>query len=293
MPPPFRGLLLLLLLAGGTARAEQSVRVFAAASLTNALEEVATQWQRAGHPRPSLAFGATSTLARQIEAGAPADVFVAADRPWLAYLAQRDRLVPGTRHDLLGNALVLVAPRGRGRRVVLQPGFDFAGAFDGKLCLAQPDIVPAGIYARQALTRLGWWRALQGRLVGTDDVRAALAFVERGECSAGIVYATDARRSARIEVLARFPAQLHAPIVYPLAAVRGARPEALAFLRHLRSPAAAAVFRRHGFIVLADAPPAPPGGRPRSGQARGDAPSARRGPPPAPALPANEPGRRT
>lgn len=233
---------------------ERPVRVFAAASLAPALEEIAARWQRAGHPHPSLAFGASSTLARQIEAGAPADLFASADRAWMDHLARRGRIDPASRSDLLGNALVLVAPKGRRFAARAEPGFPIAAAFRGRLCMGVPDVVPAGIYAKQALQRLGWWRSLQGRIVGADDVRAALAFVERGECGAGIVYATDARGSDRVEVVAAFPAALHAPIVYPFATVKDGRAGARAFLAYLRSPAAAEVFARHGFVVHPGAP---------------------------------------
>ena len=253
--PLFRSTLLLALLLCGSPQAagraaEAPVRVFAAASLTNALEEIATQWQRAGHPRPVLAFGASSTLAKQVEAGAPADLFASADRTWMDYLDARGRIDRVSRIDLLGNTLVLIAPRGRRFNATMQPGFRIADAFKGRLCAGEPEVVPAGIYAKQSLEKLGWWKPLQARIVGTDDVRTALAFVERGECGAGIVYATDARISRKVDVIATFPADTHAPIVYPFAMTKHARPETIAFLRHLRTPQAAAIFRRHGFTVL-------------------------------------------
>lgn len=245
-----------LLSCGSPQAAERAgqapARVFAAASLTNALEEIATQWQRTGHPRPVLAFGASSTLAKQIEAGAPADLFASADRRWMDYLDGRNRIGRDSRVEMLGNTLVLIAPKGRRFDAKMQPGFPLADAFKGRLCTGEPDVVPVGIYAKQALERLGWWKPLQSRIVGTDDVRTALAFVERGECGAGIVYASDARISRKVDVLATFPASTHAPIVYPFALVKNARPEAVAFLRYLRTAQAAAVFRRHGFSVLKD-----------------------------------------
>jgi molybdate transport system substrate-binding protein len=230
--------------------AEEPVRVFAAASLTNVLTEIAAQWQERGHPAPRLAFGGTATMARQLAAGAPADMFAAADGRWMDELGQQGRLEPGTRIDLLGNDLVLIAPKGRQFRVELRPGFPFARAFPGKLCLGEPDVVPAGTYAKQALESLRWWDSLQGRIVGTEDVRAALAFVERGECGAGIVYATDAAVSGKVVVIARFPAHSHAPIVYPVALLRNATPQAQDLLAYLSSNAAAAIFRRHGFVPL-------------------------------------------
>ena len=240
---------LLALAAALPLRAEEPVRVFAAASLTNALEELATQWQAGGHPKPVLAFGASSTLAKQVEAGAPADLFASADSKWMDHVEKAGRIQVGSRVDLLGNTLVLIAPRGRTFKAHMRAGFDFARAFDGKLCTGEPGVVPVGIYAKEALTSLGWWAPLQGRIVGTDDVRTALAFVERGECGAGIVYATDARISDKVDVVATFPASNHAPIVYPFAVTKAARPQALAFLAYLRSPAASQVFRRYGFTA--------------------------------------------
>ena len=247
-----RFLLLLgaLWFCGAVHAAEAPVRVFAAASLTDALNEAATHWRRAGHPHPSLAFGASSTLAKQVEAGAPADIFASADLKWMDYLEQRGRIDKASRANLLGNTLVLIAPKGKGFRARMQPEFKIADAFKGRLCTGEPGVVPVGIYARQALEKLGWWQTLQGRIVGTDDVRTALAFVERGECGAGIVYATDARISGAVVTVAAFPAQTHAPIVYPFALTRNARAEARAFLAFLRTPQAAEIFRRHGFTVM-------------------------------------------
>lgn len=242
--------LLFLLLASAAARAEDAVRVFAAASLSSALNEIGQLWQQAGHPAPSLAYGASSVLAKQIAAGAPADLFASADLGWMDHVEQKNRLAVGTRISLLGNALVLIAPKGRGFKVELRADYPIATAFVGKLCIGETATVPAGIYAKQSLSALGWWDALQGRIVGADDVRTALAFVERGECAAGIVYASDAAISDKVEVLATFPAGSHKAIVYPFALIADARPEAAAFLAHLKSPAAAAVFQRQGFVLL-------------------------------------------
>ena len=246
-----RAFLLIALALAGPALAEEPVRVFAAASLTNALNDIGVEWAKAGHPKPSLAYAASSALAKQVEAGAPADVFASADLTWMDYLDKRGKIQAGTRTNLLGNTLVMIVPKGRAFPVQTTRGFDLAGAFDGKLCTGEPGVVPVGIYAREALQNLGWWDALKGRVVGTDDVRTALAFVERGECPLGIVYATDAKISQKVEVLARFPASTHKPIVYPFAAVQGARPETQAFLRFVQtSPVAAAIFDKYGFTVL-------------------------------------------
>jgi molybdate transport system substrate-binding protein len=244
-----RFIIVALLAVSGATHAEQPLRIFAAASLTNALNDIAVQWQQAGHPKPSLAFSSSATLARQIEADAPADVFASADIAWMDYLAKRGAIAPDTRVDLLGNELVLIVPKGRKFPLRLAADFDIAAAFDGKLCTGDPDVVPVGIYAKQSLQSLRWWPALASRIVGADDARSALAFVERGECALGIVYATDAKISGQVDVIGRFPADSHAPIVYPFAATKHARPAARAFLHFLRSsPAAAAVFQHYGFI---------------------------------------------
>jgi molybdate transport system substrate-binding protein len=242
-------LVTLVLLLFASASSAGPARVYAAASLTDALTSVAARWQRRGHPLPQLVFGGTATLARQIEAGAPADIFAAADARWMDLLDEAGRLAPGTRVDLLGNSLVLVAPKGRAFRVELRRDFPLAGAFPGRLCIGEPGVVPAGTYARQALQNLDWWTSLEGRAVGTEDVRAALTFVGRGECAAGIVYATDVASSEEVEVVARFPVTLHAPIVYPFALVAGASAEAAQFFGFVRSEEAAAIFLQHGFVI--------------------------------------------
>lgn len=240
----------ILFLFCAPAWSDAKVRVFAAASLATAMEEIAERWSALGHPAPILALGASSVLARQIEAGAPAHVFASADPGWMEYVRTRGRIEPDTRIALLGNSLVLIAPKGKGFPVQMHPGFALAAAFEGRLCTGEPGSVPAGIYARQSLQALGWWKPLQGRIVGTDDVRAALAFVGRGECAAGIVYATDAAISDAVEVLARFPAESHARIVYVFAVIRGAPPQARAFLDFARNaPEAGRIFMQHGFTL--------------------------------------------
>jgi molybdate transport system substrate-binding protein len=252
MRPLCRSLVFLGLLAVAVnLRAEEPVRVFAAASLTNALGDIAAQWQKAGHPAPSLAFGASSTLAKQIDAGAPADLIASADQSWMDYLGNRERIVSASRVDLLGNELVLIVPKDHRFSVTMAANFDLGRSFSGKLCTGEPGVVPVGNYAKQGLEYFGWWAALAGRIVGTDDVRTALVFVERGECPLGIVYATDAAISDKVEILARFPPESHKPIVYPLALVRDARPGAQAFLDFLKgSPEAAAIFQHYGFSRL-------------------------------------------
>lgn len=246
----FRHLLLLVLLPL-SAHAEKPALVYAAASLTNALTDIAAQWTQAGHAKPVLVFAASSQLAKQIQNGAPADLFLSADRKWMDYLAERKKIDAATRIELLANELVLIAPVGREIKVEMKSGFDLGSAFTGKLCTGEPDVVPVGTYGKHALTTLGWWPALASRVVGTDDVRTALAFVERGECPLGIVYATDAAISKKVTVISRFPAETHQPIVYPFALVGGARPESRAFLDYLKTDAATGIFKRYGFVSRA------------------------------------------
>ena len=248
---PWLPLVLAVALMPSLVAAAAPARVYAAASLTVALTEIAALWVRSGHPAPVLVFAGSATLARQIEAGAPSDLFVSADEAWMDELAAKGRIDGPTRVDLLGNSLVLIAPRGAGFQAELSPGAPLAKAFEGRLCTGEPEVVPVGTYAREALQWLGAWDALAPRLVGTEDVRAALAFVERGHCAAGIVYATDARGSTRVETVASFPAQAHRPIVYPAALLRGASAEGRAFFAYLASSSEAqAVFERLGFQVF-------------------------------------------
>ena len=242
-------LALALLLLPVAARAQ--VTVFAAASLTDALTDIARLWQAEGHPAPILSFAASSTLARQIEAGAPASLFASADTKWADYLEQRHLLAPGTRADLLRNELVLIVPAGHAAsEAAIGRDFDFAGLLGatGRLATGDPAHVPAGIYAAQALRHLGVWDALAPRLAPTQDVRGALLLVERGEAPAGIVYATDAAASPRVAVAGRFAPDSHDPIEYPFAiTAAGDTREARALLAFLRGPLAQAAFARRGF----------------------------------------------
>ncbi len=225
--------------------------MFAATSLTNAFTDIAAQWQKAGHPLASVAFGSSSALAKQIDSGDPADVFASADLYWMDYLDERGRIISGSRVNLLGNSIVLIVPKGRSFKVEMKPEFDFAGSFTGKLCTGDPGGVPVGIYAKQSLESLGWWQSIQTRIFRTDDVRTALALVERGECPAGIVYATDAGTSDKVEIAATFPETTLNPIVYPVGLVKGARREAKAFVEYLStSPEAAKVYEHYGFTRL-------------------------------------------
>jgi len=226
--------------------------VFAAASLQDALEALGQRYREQTGRTLRFSFASSSVLARQIEQGAPAAVFASADERWMDHLQERGLLAAGTRVSLLGNRLVLVVPAARALSVELTRGFDFSAVLgaNGRWVTGDPAHVPVGRYAQQALTALGAWPLAQTRLVRAENVRVALAFVERGEAAAGIVYATDARTTDRVRVAGVFPADSHAPISYPFAVL--ARHDSAAardFLRFLSSDAAREVWRGHGFGV--------------------------------------------
>jgi molybdate transport system substrate-binding protein len=244
-------LALCLLLAPLTARA-QELTVFAAASLTDAMKDISTQWAQAGHQPLRMSFGASSTLARQIEQGAPANLFASADQKWMDYLADKKLIVADTRKDLLGNDLVLVVAADKPQHVTIGPGFNLLGLLgpNGRVATGDPAHVPVGIYAEQALKRLGIWDAVSPRLARTDDVRSALLLVERGEAPAGIVYATDAAVSKAVMVAGTFPANSHDPVSYPFAVTQsGDTPDARALMTFLAGPQAREIFVKRGFKV--------------------------------------------
>ncbi|MEI2780357.1 MAG: molybdate ABC transporter substrate-binding protein [Candidatus Competibacter sp.] len=230
--------------------AADQITVFAAASTTNVIQDLAALYEKAERRQGCHAsFAAASALAKQIEQGAPADVFISADLKWMDYLDGKDKIAKDSRRNLFGNRLVLIAPKGKAFPVKLEKSFDLPGAFQGRWCSCDAS-VPIGQYSKQALTALGWWAALEPRLAAAPDVRSALAFVERGECAVGIVYETDAKVSDKVAVLGVFPADTHSPVLYPVALVQGAKPAAQGFLDFLRTPAAAKVFRQYGFTAL-------------------------------------------
>lgn len=223
--------------------------VLAAASLQEVMEDAAAAWARRGHPRPILSFAASSALARQVLAGAPADLFLPADVEWMDAVARRGLLAPGTRAVLAGNRLVLVARRGAPPLAGLSGAHLLRALGDGRLAMADA-AVPAGRYGEAALRRLGAWQAVSPRIVRAENVRAALALVARGAAPYGIVYATDARAEPAVSVAGVFPARSHPPIVYPVARLGTATaPEAEAFRRFLLSPAGRAILARRGFAV--------------------------------------------
>ena len=243
-----------LLLAAWPAMASD-VTVFAAASLKTALDEIAEGYRQKTGAEVTLALGGSSSLARQIEHGAPADIFISASPDWMDRLEAAGRIEAGTRIDLLGNRLVLIAHGVTGAaengRAEIGPGFDLPGLLgNGRLAMALVDAVPAGIYGKAALGSLDLWDAVRGQVAQADNVRAALALVASGEAPLGIVYATDATAEPRVGVVGLFPEDTHPPILYPAAAVAGRGARAEPFLAYLRDAGAAAVFTRHGFRVI-------------------------------------------
>lgn len=230
----------------------QPLTVFAAASLKDAMDTAGKLYTaKTGRP-VRFSYAASSAIARQIEQGAPADVFVSADADWMDYLAKRSLVVAGTRRDLLSNHLALIAPADSKLTLRIRKGMPLATALGaaGRLAVAGPD-VPAGRYAEASLTALGVWDSVKDRLARAENVRAAMAFVARGETPLGIVYDTDAKIEPRVRIVALFPDSTHPRIVYPAAVVMASKnPDARAFLDALQSPAEAAVFRKYGFIVL-------------------------------------------
>jgi molybdate transport system substrate-binding protein len=227
------------------------VTVFAAASLTDSLKQVADAYKTRTGLTVTLSFGASSTMARQIEQGAPADIFMSADTDWMDYLENKGQIADGTRKNLLGNQLVLVAGPNARPALRIAPHFDLAGALgDGRLALADPTSVPAGKYAKAALTSLGVWDSVASKIVQAENVRVALEYVARGEAPYGIVYATDAKVAPAVQVAGIFPESTHPPIVYPVALTKTASAGARAFLNFLNGAQARAIFEKAGFTVL-------------------------------------------
>jgi molybdate transport system substrate-binding protein len=254
-PAAFASALLAALWFALPAAARDSKRpellVFAAASLTNILGELSRGFeQRSGVP-VKLSFASSSVLARQVEAGGKADVFISADQEWMDYLQQRDFIDSPSRRDLVGNRLVLIARADSKVALRIAPGFPLVAALGGgRLSTGDPDTVPVGRYARSALVSLGLWDAMQDRLVRAENVRSAMMFVSRGEAPLGIVYTTDALVESKVRIVDTFPEDTHAPITYPGAAITGASAQAIAFLNYLGSPQVSETWRRFGFLEL-------------------------------------------
>ena len=227
------------------------VTVFGAASLADALKEIAANYKKASGKDVAVSLAASSQLARQIEASAGADIFISADLDWMDYLDNKGLIQHDTRENLLGNRLVLVAGKDVSTNISIAPHFDLLAALKGgRLAMADPDSVPAGKYGRSALTSLGIWNGVVNHVVNAENVRVALSYVARGEAPLGIVYETDAKADPNVKIVGVFPENTHAPILYPAALVKDAKPEARTFLAYLASPASRAVFEKDGFTFL-------------------------------------------
>jgi molybdate transport system substrate-binding protein len=253
MPRTLPGLALLCLTLQSAslpaAEAKQTpILVFAAASLTDALQAIGAAYEKTSSVRVRMSFDSSSNMARQIEAGAPADVFFSADTEWMDYLESRNLIEATTRRNVVGNALVLIAPAGSRIELKIAPHFPLAAALgNGRLATGDPDSVPVGRYARAALSALGVWDEVAARLVRAENVRAALMYVGRGDAPLGIVYASDAIADRNVRVVDTFPAETHEPIVYPVALTKSAKAEAAGFVSYLFSPQAHEIFIKYGF----------------------------------------------
>jgi len=239
------------------AQGGEAVIVFAAASLKNALDVIAAQWQKETGKRAVVSYAASSALARQIEQAAPAQMFISADLDWMDYVAQRSLIRPETRSNLLGNRIVLIVPKDIATKhgaqtIEIKPGFDLAKVLgDGRLAMANVDAVPAGKYGKAALEKLGVWAGVSGKVAQAENVRAALLLVSRGEAPAGIVYQTDAAADPNVTIIGTFPEDTHPPIIYPIALTAGvSHADAAAFLAYIKSAKAKPLFQVQGFTVL-------------------------------------------
>ncbi|WP_437608416.1 molybdate ABC transporter substrate-binding protein [Erwinia sp. V71] len=245
----FAGAVLTASVAGHAVAAE-NITVFAAASLTNAMQDIATQYEQGKSVKIVSSFASSSTLARQIEQGAPADLFISADQQWMDYAIDKKTVEENTRYTLLGNELVLIAPAAeKPQPVAISKTTDWKALLKGqRLAVGDPDHVPAGIYAKEALQNLGAWDTLSPVMARANNVRAALALVERNETPYGIVYGSDAVASNKVTVVGTFPADSHKPVEYPMAIVKQHNSAAVrAFFQYLKGPEAAAIFKRYGF----------------------------------------------
>ncbi len=236
-----------------SAQAADRLVVFAAASLKNALDAVSASWADETGKTTTISYAASSALARQIEAGAPADVFISADLDWMSYLSENALIRPDTRTALLGNRIVLIAPRDAATTATIAPGFDLASLLgDGRLAMGNVKAVPAGKYGKAALEALGVWASVEGKIAQAENVRAALKLVSTGEAPLGIVYATDAVAEPGVKTIGTFPQDSHPPIVYPVAVTASStHADAAVFLEYLRSSKARQLFEAEGFTVLA------------------------------------------
>jgi len=241
-----------LLAQEAPAQTPSKLVVFAAASMETALDAIVPVFVQQKGSTASVSYGSSAILAKQIERGAPADVFISADVKWMDYLDKAKLIQPGTRRNLLGNRLVLIETADQQAELKIAPGFNLAGAAsDGKIAVCTVDSCPAGIYAKEALQTLGVWEAIEPKLVQAANVRDALNLVARGEAKFGIVYATDAKAEPKVKVVDVFPAASHSPIIYPVAVIAGSKnPDAATFAAFLTSQAAVKILKAQGFTIL-------------------------------------------
>ena len=246
-----------VLWAGGLAQQAaaqgKNVVILAAASLKNALDEASAAWARQTGKNIKISYAASSALARQIEGGIPADIFISADVPWMDYVAERKLIKPATRSDYLGNQIVLIAARDSSIALKIDKGFNLRDALgnDGRLAMGNVDAVPAGKYGKAALEHLGVWPSVSDRVAQAENVRMALTLVSRGEAPLGIVYKTDAASDPAVRIVGAFPSDSHPAIIYPMALLASStNPDAQAFVDYLKSPAARPLFEKQGFTVL-------------------------------------------
>ncbi|EUB99033.1 molybdenum ABC transporter, periplasmic molybdate-binding protein [Rhizobium sp. CF080] len=234
------------------AAAQEKVTVFAAASMKNALDNANKAWGTQGGKDVTVSYAASSALAKQIESGAPADIFISADLDWMKYISDRKLVKEDTKFNWLGNRIVLVAAKDAAKPVDIKPGFDLAGLLKGgRLAMGEPNAVPAGKYGKAALEKLGVWSSVEKSVAGAESVRSALALVSRGEAPYGIVYQTDAAADPGVAIVGTFPADTHPPIIYPIAILSESKSkDAAAYLDYLKSAKAAPFFEKEGFTVL-------------------------------------------
>ena len=251
----FTGAIAAIALFASAALAQaEAVNVFAAASLKNALDEVSAAWTAETGKETRNTYAASSALAKQVEGGAPADVFISADIDWLKYLSDKGLTLKDTEVQLFGNTLVLVAPADSAASIKIAPGFDISGLVgEGKLAMCDVKAVPAGKYGKAALEKLGVWDKVEAKIAQAENVRAALKLVATGEAPAGIVYQTDANAETKVKVLDTFPDDTHPKIIYPAAVLSASQnADAAAFVTYLKSPKAAAIFQNAGFKILSN-----------------------------------------
>jgi molybdate transport system substrate-binding protein len=234
------------------ANAAEKVTVFAAASMKNALDNVDAAWTKQTDKEVVVSYAASSALAKQLESGAPADVFISADTDWMDYVAKKSLIKADTRINLLGNQIVLVAAKDKAKPVDIKEGLDLAGLLgDGRLAMGQVDSVPAGKYGKAALEKLGIWSSVEAKVAGAESVRAALALVSRGEAPYGIVYQTDAASDPGVAIVGTFPENSHPPIIYPIAITAdGKNSDTAAYFDFLKSAKAVPLFEHEGFTII-------------------------------------------